>query len=259
MKEIEQFQQFENGNFIPSNSREVSPNWATVKHTRLSFEDAFRNGIVLAQGIFGPLAVNKVINAGGDNLHYRKKGLREDELAARKMLVGYLGEQGYPASKIAEAINLEVTQIPRFGFGDKDWLKNAQEKALELACKDDSDTSIQEQRRTVLVGNVLNVVQNVFETPVRDIIGPKRFKGLIPPRVAGSCLFTYEGGLTLTDTGRRMGGRDHATIIHHLNLADTWHIKGHPFYYTYEEARANLLELSSATPVNLPVQVSPSF
>lgn len=60
-----------------------------------------------------------------------------------------------------------------------------------------------------------------FRVTADDIIGPKRFRTLILPRLVLTKL-CIERGMSCKQIGRKMGGRDHSTILHQRDKFDAY-------------------------------------
>jgi hypothetical protein len=60
-----------------------------------------------------------------------------------------------------------------------------------------------------------------FKATAADIIGPKRFRRLILPRLVLTKL-CIEHGMSCSQIGRKMGGRDHSTILHQRDKFDAY-------------------------------------
>lgn len=61
---------------------------------------------------------------------------------------------------------------------------------------------------------VLKVVAREFDISVEDLIGPKRTQKYCIPRFVAVGVLTEITKMSLPAMGRRLGGRDHTTIIH---------------------------------------------
>lgn len=61
---------------------------------------------------------------------------------------------------------------------------------------------------------VLIIVSNLTGITVDQIKSPRRNKSICRARHAAMWLLTRYGGLSLPEVGRRMGGRDHSTVLH---------------------------------------------
>lgn len=60
-----------------------------------------------------------------------------------------------------------------------------------------------------------------FDTTATDIIGKARFRRLILPRLVLTKL-CIEQGMSCVQIGKKMGGRDHSTILHQRDIFDAY-------------------------------------
>lgn len=67
---------------------------------------------------------------------------------------------------------------------------------------------------------VLKVVAREFDISVEDLIGPKRTQKYCVPRFVAVGVLTEITKMSLPAMGRRLGGRDHTTIIHAQKRAE---------------------------------------
>jgi hypothetical protein len=61
---------------------------------------------------------------------------------------------------------------------------------------------------------ILKMVAREFDMPVEDLTGPKRTKQYCIARFVAVGIMTEMTKISLPAMGRRLGGRDHTTIIH---------------------------------------------
>lgn len=81
---------------------------------------------------------------------------------------------------------------------------------------------------------VIHRSAELFGLERSDITGPRRFARLTHPRFL-ACRAMHLVGMNYTEIGRRMGGRDHGSIMHACWRAD-YLIERHPHYrMAYEE------------------------
>lgn len=65
---------------------------------------------------------------------------------------------------------------------------------------------------------IVKKCSELFSIHPRDILGPSRFKFLLPARYA-LCTALHLQGLSYIRIGKLMGGRDHSTIINAVDQA----------------------------------------
>lgn len=61
---------------------------------------------------------------------------------------------------------------------------------------------------------VLSVICDYFNLNLKDLIGPKRQKGLVLPRHMAMHILSEEFNMTVEAIGQMFGGRDHTTVMH---------------------------------------------
>lgn len=65
--------------------------------------------------------------------------------------------------------------------------------------------------------HILGVVVDATGVSIEDILGKSRHKDFVRARYIASYLFSGAGNLGPVEIGKRLGGRDHSTIINHLD------------------------------------------
>lgn len=61
---------------------------------------------------------------------------------------------------------------------------------------------------------ILNLIGENFETSIKDLCGKRRQREVVLPRQIAMFLLRNDIGLTLTEIGAVLGGRDHSTVLH---------------------------------------------
>jgi chromosomal replication initiator protein len=80
--------------------------------------------------------------------------------------------------------------------------------------------AVQEQKTIYTQDMIIESVEQVMGVPFKKIQGNRRFRPLTQARNM-YCYFTYKYlGWTLHEIGKTIGGRDHTTIIHNINVHD---------------------------------------
>jgi chromosomal replication initiator protein len=83
------------------------------------------------------------------------------------------------------------------------------EKAAEILA------NIITEKQSVLTPDlVIREVHKYFKIPIEDLLGKKRTKELVMPRQVTMYLLRHECALSYPEIGRKMGGKDHSTIMH---------------------------------------------
>lgn len=90
-------------------------------------------------------------------------------------------------------------------------------------------------------------VATFFGVELADVNGPRRSKRFVVPRQIAMFLIRMNTGLSLPDTGRLFGGRDHTTVIHAVKKLRAARAKD-PELYRKLLAVAEHLELSTEAP-----------
>lgn len=73
---------------------------------------------------------------------------------------------------------------------------------------------ITEKQEYITAELVMREVHKYFRIPIEDLLGKKRTKDLVMPRQVTMYLLRHECNLSYPEIGRRMGGKDHSTIMH---------------------------------------------
>lgn len=93
--------------------------------------------------------------------------------------------------------------------------------------------------RELTVGKILAAVAVAFETSAPAICGPARDKFTSRARFAASYIIRQRLGLSLTEIGRRLGNKDHTTVMNALKRATA--LMGDPAWRArYDAAEAAL-------------------
>jgi chromosomal replication initiator protein len=83
------------------------------------------------------------------------------------------------------------------------------EKAAEVL-----NTIIEEKQQYITPELVIREVHKYFRIPIEDLLGQKRTKELVAPRQITMYLLRHECNMSFPEIGRKMGGKDHSTIMH---------------------------------------------
>lgn len=217
-------------------SRTISSNWRAVRHERLSFEDALRNGVVLANGIFGQMSFDRIVGNPTARRPINPQEMTMGEQEARKMLVGYLRDQGHARKKVAPAVNLTEEELDEWGWSNPDWLTTAQTQAAEilsmqklgqLAAEAESPsprTLTPEERRRAMDRILEIVLENTPKGEYSDsrkrkyvisretVLGIRGFDALVEFRREFILFVKGLVDVGYTEIGNFLGGRDHSTI-----------------------------------------------
>lgn len=73
---------------------------------------------------------------------------------------------------------------------------------------------IEEKQQFITPELVIREVHKYYKLPIEDILSKKRTKDLVMPRQITMYLLRHECSLSFPEIGRRMGGKDHSTIMH---------------------------------------------
>jgi chromosomal replication initiator protein len=73
-----------------------------------------------------------------------------------------------------------------------------------------SDTA----RHAIDPERIIEEVSHQYRVPVEELLGRGRRKNVAQARQVSMYLLMYELGMSPTDVGRLLGGRDHSTVIH---------------------------------------------
>lgn len=90
------------------------------------------------------------------------------------------------------------------------------EKATEVL-----SSMILEKRQVLTPDIVIREVHNYFKLPIEDLLGPKRTKELVSARHIIIYLLRHLCNLSYPEIGRKMGGKDHSTIMHGCKKIET--------------------------------------
>jgi len=85
----------------------------------------------------------------------------------------------------------------------------SKEKAAEVL-----SSIISEKQHALTPDLVIREVHKYYKMPIEDILGKKRTKELVMPRQIAMYLLRHECNLSYPEIGRKMGGKDHSTIMH---------------------------------------------
>lgn len=80
----------------------------------------------------------------------------------------------------------------------------------------------------ISIANIIDVTARHFGVSYADIISPRRTLAVILPRQIASYLAKMLTTRTLPQIGRRMGGRDHTTILHSVRKIQSMVDEGSP-------------------------------
>lgn len=83
------------------------------------------------------------------------------------------------------------------------------EKAAEIL-----SSIIEEKQQFVTPELVIREVHKYYKIPIEDLLGKRRTKDLVMPRQITMYLLRHECSLSYPEIGRKMGGKDHSTIMH---------------------------------------------
>lgn len=73
---------------------------------------------------------------------------------------------------------------------------------------------IEEKQQFITPELVIREVHKFYKIPIEDLLGKKRTKDLVQPRQITMYLLRHECGLSFPEIGRKMGGKDHSTIMY---------------------------------------------
>jgi chromosomal replication initiation ATPase DnaA len=69
-------------------------------------------------------------------------------------------------------------------------------------------------RRIIRISDVLQTVAKFYDVPTHEIVGPRRFERLVMVRHVAFYLAHELVGKSYPEIGRRIGNRDHTTVLH---------------------------------------------
>jgi chromosomal replication initiator protein len=73
---------------------------------------------------------------------------------------------------------------------------------------------IEEKQQYITPELVIREVHKYYKIQIEDLLGKKRTKDLVMPRQITMYLLRHECNLSYPEIGRKMGGKDHSTIMH---------------------------------------------
>lgn len=73
---------------------------------------------------------------------------------------------------------------------------------------------VEEKQQFITPELVIREVHKYYKTPIEDLLGKKRTKDLVMPRQIAMYLLRHECNLSYPEIGRKMGGKDHSTIMY---------------------------------------------
>ena len=73
---------------------------------------------------------------------------------------------------------------------------------------------IEEKQQYITPELVIREVHKYFRVPIEELLGPKRTKELVLPRQITMYLLRHECSMSFPEIGRKMGGKDHSTVMH---------------------------------------------
>ena len=85
---------------------------------------------------------------------------------------------------------------------------------LESTSRILDDVSSDTARHSIDPERIIDEVSNYFKLAPHEIVGRSRTQKIAQARQVAMYLLIYELGLSPTQVGRLLGGRDHATVIH---------------------------------------------
>lgn len=83
------------------------------------------------------------------------------------------------------------------------------EKAAEIL-----SSIIDEKQQFITPELVIREVHKYYKIPIEELLGKKRTQDLVMPRQITMYLLRHECNLSYPEIGRKMGGKDHSTIMH---------------------------------------------
>ena len=93
--------------------------------------------------------------------------------------------------------------------------------SVETALSALSELTVGRARRQAGVAEVLGAVARYFRVDQRALKGKARDREIVVPRQIAMYLLREESGLSLSEIGRELGGRDHTTVLHGTNKINT--------------------------------------
>lgn len=89
-------------------------------------------------------------------------------------------------------------------------------RGLEVNLENISSFLISTPQKKLILNykEVLGAICNYFSLTSRDLVGPKRQKGLVLPRHITMYILSEDMGMTVERIGQILGGRDHTTVMH---------------------------------------------
>lgn len=73
---------------------------------------------------------------------------------------------------------------------------------------------VKEKQQFITPELVIREVHKYYRIPIEELLGKKRTKELVTPRQTIMYLLRHECNLSFPEIGRKMGGKDHSTIMH---------------------------------------------
>ncbi len=80
---------------------------------------------------------------------------------------------------------------------------------------------VSEKQQTLTPDIVIREVHKYYHVPIEDLLGPKRTKELVSARHIVTYLLRHLCNLSYPEIGRKMGGKDHSTIMHGCKKIET--------------------------------------
>lgn len=90
----------------------------------------------------------------------------------------------------------------------------------------------------MIVADIVEEVGLVMGVPYADIIGPTRTRFVVKARMTAAMVL-HKRGMSLSQIGRHLGGRDHSTIIYSLDRV-RYMMDKDPEYRSFIEEMASL-------------------
>ncbi len=87
---------------------------------------------------------------------------------------------------------------------------------------------------------VISTICSYFHIASKDLLGPKRQKGLVLPRHFAMYILSEEMGMTVEKIGQILGGRDHTTVMHGRDKVKDLVLKDREVQRMFVEVKQNL-------------------
>jgi len=120
-------------------------------------------------------------------------------------VIDFIASQVKTSIREMEGVFLQIVSIGK---------TRGQEISLDLATEILSHNSLLSKKQLPTPKRVMEEVTAVFNISHKDLVGPRRTKGLVLPRQICMYLLRNTCRLPLMSIGEVLGGRDHTTIMH---------------------------------------------